>query len=393
MIVGYMKRKQSKQLTTASKNKPAPRYDNILAGVIDLLENARRIAARAVNSIMTATYWEIGRRIVEVEQGGEVRAEYGEQVLEKLSQDLTARFGRGFSIRNLRSFRAFYSTYQIRQTASAEFTSSSLVKHFPLSWSHYVALLGVDNEQGREFYETEALRGGWTERQLRRQIGTQFFERTALSKDKVAMLTKGGKAKPEDKVTPEEEIKSPFVLEFLGLKDEYSESELEEALIRHLEKFLLELGDDFAFIGRQKRLRIGDHWYRVDLVFFHRRLRALLIIDLKLDTFTHADVGQMHLYCNYAKRHWVVEGENPPMGLILCASKDATLAEYTLEGLPNKIMVSQYLTALPDKKMIEAELAKTRRMLEARREEIAASKPKGNARKKSLARKKSGKAT
>lgn len=386
-----MKRKQSKQLTAASKNKPAPRYDNVLAGMIDLLENARRTAARAVNSIMTATYWEIGRRIVEVEQGGEVRAEYGEQLLENLSHDLTARFGRGFSIRNLRSFRAFYHTYQIRQTLSAELTPSSLTKFFPLSWSHYVALLSVENEQGREFYETEALRGGWSVRQLNRQIGTQFFERTALSKDKLAMLTKGAKPKPEDAVMPEEEIKSPYVLEFLGLKDEYSESELEEALINHLEKFLLELGGDFTFVGRQKRLRVGDHWFRVDLVFFHRRLRALLIVDLKLDKFTHADVGQMHLYCNYAKHHWVLPGENPPIGLILCASKDNTLAEYALEGLPNKIMVSKYLTALPGKKMIEEELAKTRRMLEARKEEVAAIRPAGKT-KKRPSTKKNGKA-
>lgn len=382
MIVGYMKRKQSKQLTTASENKPALLYDNILAGMIDLLENARRAAARAVNSIMTATYWEIGRRIVEVEQGGEARAEYGEQLLENLSHDLTARFGRGFSIRNLRSFRAFYRTYQIRQTLSAELTPSSLTKFFPLSWSHYVALLSVENEQGREFYETEALRGGWSVRQLNRQIGTQFFERTALSKDKAAMLTKGAKPKPEDLVTPEEEIKSPYVLEFLDLKDEYSESELEEALINHLEKFLLELGGDFTFVGRQKRLRIGDHWFRVDLVFFHRRLRALLIVDLKLDKFTHADVGQMHLYCNYAKHHWVLPGENPPIGLILCASKDNTLAEYALEGLPNKIMVSKYLTALPDKKLLEGELVKTRRLLEERKEETAAIRPAGKAEKR-----------
>ena len=364
MILVSMKQKTSKALTTKAKTLRVS-YDSVLSGMIELLEKARRASARAVNSIMTATYWEVGRRIVEVEQGGEQRAEYGEELMMKFSQDLTARFGRGFKPSNLFQMRAFYQTYpNIFQTLSGKFDLAEIAKRFPLSWSHYVALLGVDNEQGREFYETEALRGGWSVRQLNRQIGTQFFERTALSKNKVAMLTKGAKAKPADKVTPEEEIKSPYVLEFLGLKDEYSESDLEEALIIHLEKFLLELGEDFAFIGRQKRLRIGDHWYRVDLIFFHRRLRALLLIDLKLDKFTHADVGQMHLYCNYAKRHWVVEGENPPIGLILCASKDATLAEYTLEGLPNKILVSKYLTALPGKKRLEAELVKTRLLLE-----------------------------
>ena len=229
-----MKRKPSKALATKAKTQ-AMTYDRALSGMIELLENARRASARAVNSIMTTTYWEVGRRIVEVEQGGAVRAGYGEQILERFSHDLTARFGRGFGMVNLHQMRKFYLTWppeQILQTLSEEFDLAEIAKRFPLSWSHYVALLGVKNEQGREFYETEALRGGWTERQLRRQIGTQFFERTALSKNKVAMLTKGAIAKPEDAVTPEEEIKSPFVLEFLNLKDEYSESELEEALIR-----------------------------------------------------------------------------------------------------------------------------------------------------------------
>ncbi len=388
MMAVSMKRKQSKELTTSSKDKSAQDYNNILTGMIELLENARRASARAVNSIMTATYWEVGRRIVEVEQGGEVRAEYGEALLKRLAADLTNRFGRGFSRQNLQQMRLFYVNYEnICQTVSGKFDLGDIAKRFPLSWSHYVALLGVENEQGREFYETEALRGGWSVRQLNRQIGTQFFERTAVSKDKLAMLTKGAKPKPEDVVMPEEEIKSPYVLEFLGLKDEYSESELEEALINHLEKFLLELGGDFTFVGRQKRLRIGDHWFRVDLVFFHRRLRALLIVDLKLDKFTHADVGQMHLYCNYAKHHWMLPEENPPIGLILCASKDNTLAEYALEGLPNKIMVSKYLTALPDKKLLEGELVKTRRLLEERKEETAAIRPAGKAEKRTSTKK------
>ena len=173
---------------------------------------------------------------------------------------------------------------------------------FPLPWSAYVSLLAVKNEHARSFYETEALRGGWSVRQLDRQIDSQFYERTALSKNKAAMLKKGAKAKAEDITTPEEEIKDPYILEFLGLKDEYSESDLEEALIRHLEFFLLELGGDFTFVARQKRLRVGDEWYRVDLVFFHRRLRCLVLIDLKLGKFTHADAGQMHLYLELRPR-------------------------------------------------------------------------------------------
>lgn len=384
MISVRMKRKSSKESISTNKVKPALKYDSILTGMIDLLENARRASARAVNSIMTATYWEIGRRIVEVEQGGEVRAEYGEELMMQLSRDLSARFGRGFGWRNLFQMRSFYQTYpnilqtasakfsvEIFQTLSAKFDLADIAKRFPLSWSHYVALLGVNDEKGREFYEAEALRGGWSVRQLNRQIGSQFYQRALLSKNKAAMLTKGGEARPEDAITPEEEIKSPFVLEFLGLKDDYSESELEEALIKHLQTFLLELGGDFTFVDRQRKLRIDDEWYKIDLLFYHRRLRCLIIIDLKLNKMTPGDVGQMHLYCNYAKHNWTLPEENPPIGLILCAGKGVTLARYALEGLPNKIMASDYLTALPDKAVLEEELAKTRRMLEAHREERA----------------------
>ncbi len=180
------------------------------------------------------------------------------------------------------------------------------------------------------------------------------------------MLRKGKMGLPEDAVTPEEAIKDPYVLEFLGLKDEYSESELEEALIGHLETFLLELGGDFCFIARQKRLRIGDEWYRVDLLFFHRRLRCLVVIDLKVGKFTHADAGQMHLYLNYAREQWVREGENPPVGLILCAQKDEAVARYALEGLPNKVMASEYRTVLPDEETLAAEIKQTRAILQGR---------------------------
>jgi predicted nuclease of restriction endonuclease-like (RecB) superfamily len=207
-----------------------------------------------------------------------------------------------------------------------------------------VRLLSVKNEQARKFYETEAMRGGWSVRQLDRQINALFYERTTLSRNKAKMLAKGAAAKHEDAITPEEEIKDPYVLEFLGLKDEYSESEIEEALILHLERFLLELGADFAFIGRQRRLRIGDEWYRIDLLFFHRKLRCLVVIDLKRGRFTHADAGQMHMYLNYAREHWTHEGENPPVGLILCSQKDEAIARYALDGLPNKILATEYRT-------------------------------------------------
>ena len=216
------------------------------------------------------------------------------------------------------------------------------------------------------FYETEALRGGWSVRQLDRQISSQFYERTALSKNKAAMLTKGRKPKAEDLARPEEVAKDPFVLEFLGLKDEYSESDLEEALIRHLETFLLELGGDFCFMGRQRRLRIGNRWYRVDLLFFHRTLRCLVVIDLKIGAFTHADAGQMHLYLNYAREHWVREGENPPVGLILCSEKDEALAQYALDGLSNNVMAAEYRINLPNENLLAAELDRTRQAMELR---------------------------
>jgi predicted nuclease of restriction endonuclease-like (RecB) superfamily len=217
------------------------------------------------------------------------------------------------------------------------------------------------------FYHEEALRGGWSVRQLDRQIASLYYERIALSKNKANMLTEGAAATTADRITSEEEIKDPFVLEFLDLKDEYSESDLEEALIHHLEHFLLKLGGDFAFIGRQKRLRVGGEWYRVDLIFYHRGLRCLVIVDLKLGKFTHADAGQMHLDLNYAREHWSRPEENPPVGLILCAQKDDALARYALDGLPNKVLAREYKLALPDEKLLASEIEKTRKMLEARR--------------------------
>ena len=336
----------------------ADSYRYLAGGIADLLEEARRTSARSVNAIMTATYWEVGRRIVEYEQKGRERAEYGAALLKRLSEDLQRQFGRGF-----------YLAYppEILQTVSAISSPAHLSACFPLPWSAYVRLLAVKNDQARQFYETEALRGGWSVRQLDRQINAQFHERTALSRNKAAMLRRGAHPKPQDAVTPEEEVKDPYVLEFLGLKDEYSESDLEEALIRHLEGFLLELGGDFCFVGRQKRLRIGDDWYRVDLVFYQRRLRSLILIDLKLGRFTHADAGQMHVYLNYAAEHWTRLEENPPVSLILCAQKNDLLARYALDNLPNKVLAAEYRTVLPSEKVIAAELEQTRRILERRR--------------------------
>jgi len=311
-------------------------YRSTLADVSRLLAAARAAAARTVNSVMTTTYFLIGKRIVEEEQHGAQRAGYGEQLIERLALDLTKRFGRGFSERNLQLMRAFFLAHPIPQTLSAE--------SFPLPWSHYVRLLPLESAEARSFYEREALKGGWTFRQLDRQVQSQFYERTVLSKKK-----------PKARLEPDGRdglFKDPFLLEFLDLKDEYSESDLEEGLVAKLESFLMELGPDFAFIGRQKRLRIGEEWYRVDLLLFHRRLRCLVIVDLKLGKFTHADAGQMHVYLNYAKAHWVLEGENPPVGLILCAQGDHALAHYALEGLNNTVLAAEYRTVLPSERAL-----------------------------------------
>lgn len=244
-------------------------YAGIHGGIVQLLDAARQAAARSVNSLMTASYWEIGRRIVEAEQKGRRRAGYGEQLMERLSGDLTPRFGRGFGVNNLENMRRFFLAYplaEISQTVSGKLSLTELSQAFTLPWSAYVRLLSVADAHARSFYAQEAMRGGWSVRQLDRQIGSQFYERTALSKDKAMMLAKGGQPRPEDAVTPDEAIKDPYVLEFLNLKDEYSESDLETALIQRLEDFLLELGEGFTFVGRQRRLRIDQTWYRVDLL-------------------------------------------------------------------------------------------------------------------------------
>jgi predicted nuclease of restriction endonuclease-like (RecB) superfamily len=378
----------------------------LVSDISGLLEQARRTAARSINSILTVTYWEIGRRIVEFEQRGKARAEYGEALLVNLARDLTVQHGRGFSKSNLFQMRAFYLGWEIFQTPSGKFeaqakyqtlSGKSAVKKqqtpsakseqallpipasisqtfmptgvFPLSWSHYVYLMSVENPQARAFYESEAIRGGWSVRQLDRQISTQFFERTMRSKNQAAMLARGQEARPEDAISPEDEVRDPYLLEFLNLKDEYSESELEEALVRHLEWFLLELGNGFTFVARQKRIRIGDEWYRMDLLFFHRRLKCLVVIDLKIGKFTHADAGQMNLYLNYAREHMMESGENEPIGLILCSAKNDAVVHYAMGGIKARVFSSNYLTALPDEETLRQEILTTQRKLQTRRKE------------------------
>ena len=390
-------RKKSKSLVKDSG------YDDLLSGISELLDAARRTVARRVNGVLTATYWEIGRRIVEHEQGGQHRADYGKQIIDLLAEDLTRKHGRGFSRSNVFQMRGFFVAWEIIQTPSgksearARFDGNSIVQTpsgqsvalmrtsnsqapasflaseptdvFPMSWSHYVRLLSVEKPHARAFYEAEAVRGGWSVRQLDRQISTQLFERTSHSKRQSALLAKAQVPQPEDAVSAQDEVRDPYLLEFLNLRDEYSESELEDALIRHLEWFLLELGNGFTFVARQKRIRIGTEWYRIDLVLYHRVLRCLVLIDLKRGKFTHADAGQMNLYLNYAQEHLTFTGESDPIGIILCSDKDDAVVKYATGGINAKVFASKYLTELPNADALRAELITTQETISRRLEE------------------------
>ena len=319
--------------------------------------------------------WEIGRRIVDFEQRGARRAEYGVSLLQRLAKDLSARFGRGFGYSNLNLFRQVYLTYRDRHPILQSVTGESLIpvntpvdrplhQGFVLSWTHYVRLLPLEEQGKRDFYEEEARRAGWSVRQLDRQINSMLYERVALSKKKGELLKKAETA--GDRVRAEEEIKDPYVLEFLGLPEPISERDLEDALIRHMADFLLELGYGFTFVARQKRLQIGSESYYIDLLFYHRGLRCLVVIDLKVGKFTHADAGQMNLYLNYLTENEMSEGEESPIGLILCSEKDEAVAHYALGKLTNKIFASRYKLHLPDPQILTREVEAERRRLEMR---------------------------
>ena len=226
--------------------------------------------------------------------------------------------------------------------------------------------MSVYKPDARLFYESEAIRGGWSVRQLDRQISTQFFERTARSKQQTAMLARGQQTQPADAITADEEVRDPYLLEFLNLKDEYSESELEEALVRHLEWFLLELGAGFTFVARQKRIRVGRTWYRIDLLLYHRVLRCLVVIDLKRGHFTHADAGQMNLYLNYVKDQLTLTGESDPIGLILCSDRDEAVVKYAMGGINANVFASRYMTELPDPETLQQEIVSAQQTLESR---------------------------
>lgn len=351
---------------SGAKDVDSESYRALVVNLVELVERARVGAVRSVNAILTSTYWLIGQRIVRHEQSGAPRADYGEELVKELARDLKNRLGRGFSERNVWQMRQFYLAWPNPQTPSAQSDSGSILQtlsaesgaapQFPLPWSHYVRLLSVSDPQARRFYEREAIQGGWSVRQLDRQIATLAYQRTQGTR----ALASRDRDEPGD---ANAHVRDPFVLEFLDLKDEYSETDLEDALIRSLEQFLLELGNDFTFVARQKRLRVGNSWYRVDLVFFHRTLRCLIIIDLKIGGFTHADAGQMNLYLNYAREHWTHPHEKPPVGLILCSEKDAAVAHYSLGNLSNQVLAREYQLVLPKEGDLAQKLSEARRLL------------------------------
>jgi len=313
-------------------------YDSLVASIGVLLEDGRKQAVTTVNSILVRTYWEIGKIIIEYEQNGKERAEYSSQLLKRLSIDLTKRFNKGFSVDNLERMRRLYLIFKNSATLSRK-----------LSWSCYCLLLRLDNHSAMRFYAIESERNDWSVRELDRQINSMLFERLALSKDKKGVLELSKKGQVTKDAS--DLIKDPYVLEFLDLEgsSKYSESELEQKLIDHLQKFLLELGRGFMFVGRQQRMTLDSEHFFVDLVFYNRILRCFVLIDLKVGKLTHKDLGQMQMYVNYYDRELRSKEENPSVGILLCADKKESVVRYTLPEHNKQIFASKYRLYLPDK--------------------------------------------
>ena len=314
--------------------------NNIYQEIKELLYSAKNRVYQTINTTMTETYFQIGKRIVEEEQGGETRAEYGSALLKNLSSELIKEFGKGYSEQNLKNMRQFYLIYQKRQTVSSE---------FKLSWSHYIFLTRIENIDERNFYEIESIENSWSLRELKRQFDSGLFERLKLSSDKqkVKELSLNGQVIQ----SAQDLIKDPYILEFVGLPElsSYSESELEQKLIDKLEHFLLELGKGFTFVARQKRITIDEKHFKVDLVFYNRLLKSFVVIDLKIGELKHQDIGQMMMYVNYFDRFEKTDDENSTIGIILCKDKSKALVELTLPKDNNQIYASKYLTILPNK--------------------------------------------
>lgn len=351
-----------------------------LARVTAILESARSAAIRAVNASHVSSCWEVGREIVEEEQAGAERADYGAALIRQLSSQLTRTHGRGYSISNLKQMRQFYlacrdrvpawrppldPSGQIGQTPSG-LLAPDVVTLLPveLSWSHWCVLLRVSSAQARRFYEVECVRSRWSVRELDRQVSSLLWERLSASRDKEGLLALARDGQQVQ--TPADFVKDPYILEFTGLPDaaRWRESDLEAALVERLQQFLLELGKDLFFVARQKRISVdGDHFW-VDLVFYHRALRCFLLIDLKVGRLTQQDVGQMLLYTGYYEREETRPDENPPIGLILCTYKNDAVVRYTLGERARQIFASRYLLHLPTEEELAAELNRERVVLE-----------------------------
>ncbi|MCT7499298.1 PDDEXK nuclease domain-containing protein [Aliarcobacter cryaerophilus] len=314
--------------------------NNFYQEIKELLYSAKNRVYQTINTTMTQTYFQIGKRIVEEEQGGEIRAEYGKSLLKLLSVQLINEFGKGFSVDNLENMRRFYLAFQKSETVS---------RKFELSWSHYIFLTRIENINERNFYEIESIENSWSLRELKRQFDSGLFERLKLSSDKqkVKELSLNGQVIQ----TAQDLIKDPYILEFVGLPElsSYSESELEQKLIDKLEHFLLELGKGFTFVARQKRITIDEKHFKVDLVFYNRLLKSFVVIDLKIGELKHQDIGQMMMYVNYFDRFEKTDDENSTIGIILCKDKSKALVELTLPKDNNQIYASKYLTILPNK--------------------------------------------
>ena len=322
---------------------------NLLNDIKELIEKSKKEVVRNVNITMLITNWNIGRRIVEEEQNGMVKAEYGTALLKVLSKELTKQYGKGFSRSNLQSMRKFYLEYKKCQTLSGK-----------LSWSHYLLLLGVSDKNARSFYEHECENSKWSVRELERQIDSALYERLLLSKgENNKKIVYELAAKGVTYQTPDSFIKDPMVIEFLGLPEKpIHESELEEAIINHIEEFLLELGRGFMFVGSQQRISIAGMNYYIDMVFYNKILRSYVLIDLKIGKLKPENFGQMNMYVNYYKNEINDEFDQAPIGIILCADKEKAIAEMTMQGLENNIYATKYTSVIPDKEVLENEVRK-----------------------------------
>ena len=322
-------------------------YEALISGIGETLQQGRNQAARVVSNVMVRTYWEIGRQIVEYEQKGNVRAEYGSDLLNRLTRDLTDRYGKGFSRSNVIYIRKLYLTYPKSQTLS-DF----------LTWSHYIQLLMIEDILERSFYEKECEKEHWSVRELKRQKKSMLFHRLALSTDKTEVLRLASEGQIIEK--PADILKDPYVFEFAGLPamPVYKEKDLEEALVTRLSQFLLELGKGFTYEGRQQKILIGGRTYKVDLVFYHRILKCFVLIDLKRGQVQHEDIGQMNFYLNYYREEMNTEGDTEPIGIILGSENDRLVMQYALQGITNQVFVSRYQLYLPEREQLEAEFAR-----------------------------------